>query len=353
MLHRNLPTGLLVLALPAAGLAQGTPPECNNGGPYVVECQGAQTVFQLNGTGSFDPDGTPLTYYWRDECPLTALDDPFSPTPNLTVTHGAGTSACAYVCNSHAELQVTSGGETSKCRFVIDVVDTTAPALSLPPDLTAVWGIDEDPANTGFASAVDVCDANPTVTYTDTRIPATICSGIEEFVHRDWVAVDACGNQSTGTQVITLLSPSGPCGGGNASNLELDPDTCMNVIDTTVLNGFFTVELLGQAGFDVTAVDLESIRLFRCDVAGPNIWALRPSKAPIGDWIAATATVPGECSTYGFDGMDDATLTFRRKSVVKQLGLDQLPAGTAVPIGLTGFMQDGTAFWVSDMLYVQ
>lgn len=340
-------------ALAAGAHAQGSPPVCDNGGPYHVEAQGAQTVIQLDGSLSFDPDGTPLTYFWRDECPQTSIQNQTTAMPTMTVNHGGGAGACSYVCNFHAELQLSSGGGSSKCRFVVSVQDTTAPILSLPPDLTAVWGIDEDPSNTGFATAVDVADPDPVITWSEVRVPAVLCSGFEEYIHRTWVATDACGNQDTGLQIISLLSPSGGCSGGGTSNLELDPESCQNTIDPQALRGLFSTELMGRKGFDVAQVDVSTVRLIRADRAGPHVYPVRQNYAPIGDWMRATSLIPAQCSTYGVDGQDDMTLVFSRRQVIKYLGLDQLPVGTTVPLAVTGKFHGGQAFWQADQIVVQ
>jgi len=37
---------------------------CNPGGPYVAECTGPTTTVTLDGSGSMDPDNSPLTFDW-------------------------------------------------------------------------------------------------------------------------------------------------------------------------------------------------------------------------------------------------------------------------------------------------
>jgi len=37
---------------------------CNAGGPYGVTCAGPRTSVTLNGAGSSDPDGNPISYTW-------------------------------------------------------------------------------------------------------------------------------------------------------------------------------------------------------------------------------------------------------------------------------------------------
>ncbi len=61
------------------------------------------------------------------------------------------------------------------CTQLLHFVDDLAPALTCPPDVTIDCGESTLPANTGMASAADLCDTLPTVLYFDylTTPPAT------------------------------------------------------------------------------------------------------------------------------------------------------------------------------------
>jgi len=348
MINTLLATSL-ILAAPQLG---GGPPVCDAGGPYFAECQGLQTFIQLDGSNSFDPDGTALTFKWISECPLVTFQNATSSTPTAVVTHAAGVPVCADSCIGNVGLEVSSGGEMSACSFDITVTDTLPPMITCPPDVTAVWGIDTTPNGTGFATAIDICDLNPAVTWTDTIVGGVICSGFEQYIHREWTATDLCDNSSTCTQIISLLSPIG-CGGGGMTNLEFDPSTCVNEFDPTVLNGVFKATVMGTNAFNVSSIERSSIQLIRTDVGLASVQALRPWAGRQGDYIKAQSSTASECSTYGKDGMNEVVFQFRRKEVALGLGLDSIPVGTEVPLAVTGFLKDGSAFWITDTLVIK
>jgi len=97
-------------------------------------------------------------------------------------------------CGAFTGLPVpaVSGGEST---------DTTPPVLTVPPQTSIECDESLHPDNTGWATATDTCDPNPSVTYTDRYgYFAGPCRG--GYFYRDWKATDLAGNESTGTQVV-------------------------------------------------------------------------------------------------------------------------------------------------------
>jgi hypothetical protein len=97
---------------------------------------------------------------------------------------------------------------SASCVQLITLLDTAPPTLTCPPDVTVECGDPYDPAVTGSASAVDACDPEPNVGYTETRTPGA-CPG-EFFLYRIWTAVDDCGNSAMCIQLITVDDSQGP-----------------------------------------------------------------------------------------------------------------------------------------------
>lgn len=101
----------------------------------------------------------------------------------------------------------SSGNAVSESR-TITVVDTAPPELTVPADVMIECGTSIDPSATGFASAVDDCDATPTITFSDQRA-AGACGGAAT-ISRTWTAADECGNQIAGVQIITTIDEMPP-----------------------------------------------------------------------------------------------------------------------------------------------
>src|SRR5206468_527781 len=110
---------------------------------------------------------------------------------------------------------------TALCRSasqVIHVTDTT------PPVIAGVGGAQTIHCGSApqFSSptASDACDASPTLTFADVTTPGSCAQSYD--VTRTWTARDACGNQSTASQVIhvTDTTPPAIAGVGGAQTIQ-------------------------------------------------------------------------------------------------------------------------------------
>ena len=121
-----------------------------------------------------------------------------------------------------------AAGNTADCVQLVSVVDSATPSISCP-DNTTVQCTGEiansangscipnlvasvqatSPANTGSASAADVCDPDPAISFSDSGNDAC-----PEAITRTWTATDACGNSTDCQQTITVdddIAPTITC----------------------------------------------------------------------------------------------------------------------------------------------
>ena len=103
----------------------------------------------------------------------------------------------------HLTAIITDNCNGAFCTSEIALFDYAAPVLTIPDDRIISCLADSSPANTGFATAVD-CQA-ATVSYTDEWVDLDCVSSLYSArINRDWLAIDASGNQTTGQQQIFI-----------------------------------------------------------------------------------------------------------------------------------------------------
>ena len=342
--ERALLTGvaLFLSQVPALAQKRAAPPVCNNGGPYLAECTGASTLVPVDGSASFDPDGTPITVFWFEECAYGFFDDPTSIQCNYVIDM---TGQCIRTCNG--VLRVFSGGQMTACLTPVTVQDTTAPTVNPPSNLTLIWGADTTVGSTGVAAPTDLCDPAPTFSYVETIIPQQ-GPGHEQTILRDWTALDRCGFQATTQQVITLLSPA-----TGAKNLELDFGTCVDVLDRASANPDLDLYVLGRANTPVTQLNKSTLRL---SLLGDNLNKIAPvnvNQFPAAQYGQFTAVNYGDCNPAGNDGRADLKLRFNRAAVVSTLGLNAFAPGATVYLMVTGQRGGGSNYLCATQITVQ
>jgi hypothetical protein len=332
----SISAATLVIALQATGFAQDpeTAPLCNHNGPYVAECNGQFSTVPVTSAGSYDPDGTPITVLWFEECAWGFFDDPTSTAPNFVIDMGFNcTRNCVFA------LRVYSGGQMQNCVSNTTVQDTTAPAISTLADIVDIWGVPIDTFSTGVPTAFDACDPAPIVQQISELHSGSIGPGHEDTITRQWSATDNCGFASLTTQRITLLSPL-----PNSSNLEVDVNQCDDIFDRGNGSNTFELTLLGRTGTLVSSLKLTSLKLSRLGDQTNFVWPVNPNQFIPADVAINLATRIGDCNPPGLDGKADLRLSFDRLTVRSALGLDTLPVDTIVYVAITGQRKNGTPF---------
>ena len=128
-------------------LTQDCPPVADAGPDQVVECAGAETAVTLDGSLSADPDGATLTFAWTGGF-NEATADGVGPTVHFP---GVGTYTVT--------LTVSDGVTTATDDVVIDIQDTTGPAIVVTGLPTQLWPPNHQLiAMTPTVTITDACD---------------------------------------------------------------------------------------------------------------------------------------------------------------------------------------------------
>jgi hypothetical protein len=147
--------------------------------------------------------------------PDRTLEYPAVTTTNATgvatATDAAGSTVITYTdsatnsCGSTRTITrrwtaTDQCGNTASCTQLITVRDTTPPVLIVPTSRIVECS---QPTTTNFTGVATATDANgtPVISFTDS---ITNSCGATMTIARRWTATDACGNVSSGTQLITV-----------------------------------------------------------------------------------------------------------------------------------------------------
>jgi len=127
--------------------------------------------------------------------------------------------------------------------------------------------------------------------------------------------------------------------------VDIKPGSCPNPLNLKS-KGVLPVALLGTEDFDVSEVDIASLKLAEAS----------PVRSAFEDVATALAPVDGkedcylDCNDLGPDGFEDLTLKFDRQEIVGALG--DVEDGECVVLQLTGNLMDGTAIEGEDVMLI-
>lgn len=307
------------------------PPVVNCPADLTVECDGngnvAQRTAWLNSATA------------TDNCGLASFDNDFA-----GLSDDCGATGSALV----TWTAVDNNGNDTACAATFTIEDTLAPTPTCPAGVTITCGESIDPEDTGMATATDICDDTPAVTFTDLVTP-TICPAdpIQEVIDRTWTAEDECLNSSSCPQAITVKKIVG--------DLDIKPSSCPNPLNRNV-GGVLPVGLLGSLNFDISMVDLSTLQISRADCVGGAVSALAGPPGPQTILRDVGTPFEGElcdCHNLEGDGMVDLEMYFRIREVVSVLELASFGRDDEVELVVSGTLLDGCEFIASDCVLIR
>lgn len=206
-------------------------------------------------------DDTPPTISCPPTLSYDCLGDAPAPYTSLAALEAAGGSAadnCGIAPASFALASETytgdacdrlirrtyqiadDAGNTAACTQEITVLDSTAPILmGVPADVTVECDAVPTPAS---VTATDNCDADPEVTYSETRTNGSCANSYT--LTRSWMATDDCGNTKSASQTITVADTIAPVLTGVPDDTTAECDTVPAPANVTATdNGDASVEV--------------------------------------------------------------------------------------------------------------
>jgi len=110
------------------------PDDCQNTGFIdTIPCAGDDTTYVLDASGSYDPEGAPLSFLWTS-CPNSTVDDPTAATTTLRIDTS---SSCSLFCG--VRLVISDGENLAFCRIFIAVEEVMQPG-ELCTQTQGGWG---------------------------------------------------------------------------------------------------------------------------------------------------------------------------------------------------------------------
>jgi hypothetical protein len=198
------------------------------------------------------------------------------------------------------------GNSSANCSQTVTVMDTTAPAIACSNNKSVECGS----AWTFVAPTATDCDPNATIAVVSTVTNALL--GSEYSVTRTWVAQDACGNQASCSQTVTVKDTTLPVislVGGSSMILEChstftEPgataaDTCAGDLSAQIV----------RTGTVNANVPGEYVLHYNVNDPNGNVGEEVTRTVIVSDTVAPAITCP-ENITNQCSGIEGTTVTF-------------------------------------------
>ena len=131
---------------------------------------------------------------------VTATDD-CDPDPLITFEGDVSDNGSCPEIITRTYRATDASGNFAECTQTITIMDDTDPVVTCPANITIACNESSDPSNTGTATAIDNCDADPDIAYSD--------AVVGDVITRTWTATDDCDNTGSCDQIITV-EPNDP-----------------------------------------------------------------------------------------------------------------------------------------------
>jgi hypothetical protein len=227
----------------------------------------------------------------------------------------------------------------SSCTFAVHVIDTAAPELTVPPDLTGVECTSPAGASPdlGQATATDRCDPSPLV---DSGAPPVLPRGQDTVV---WTARDASGNSISVAQRIEVVDTTPPtitcpddieaeCTGAGKASVTPGAANATDVCGTVDVTTYATADFpLGTTSLTYVASDLVGLEA-RCTSEVTVVDTTPPA-------IVCPAPARVECATNHSAPFTPASAT--ASDACGDVAITDPPAGT-FPSGTTTLAYSAT-----------
>lgn len=304
---------------------------CDAGGPYKIDAAPGTVSVQLDGTDSFGATG----WLWTTNAPGAAFNDATLPNPTLTFVAADSCSASYQIT-----LTVTRNQQSKTCSTTVKLKDREKPVIQCPELEKVFSGMDTSPSALGFATATDNCDQNVKITYWDKIVfPDCKADRFAYVIERTWKAVDDDCNVSKCVQIIDVVRV--------VTALDVRPGVCPNVYDANACT-LLPIAITGSATFDVTKINWCTVKVWGLDcTAGP----IEPHSFHLAD--VATPLISGvncNCDDLNGDGTLDLLLKVKRSKINQAFDVCDQPAGTTLPVLVTGRLCNGVYFIAQDCM---
>jgi hypothetical protein len=146
----------LIAAVSVQGSIVNEPPHADAGQDQLIECTSAAgATLLLDGRQSSDPEGNAVLFSWFSDSRVGPSAG-FGATAEVEQALGGATTYVLRVIDAF--------GQSDEDETAVEVMDTTAPALSLSVSPAVLWPPNHNLVPvTATAAASDVCDPSPTL----------------------------------------------------------------------------------------------------------------------------------------------------------------------------------------------